>query len=157
MSSDLTAKLTELGSAMQRYQSAVSDFDHETASILGVGGTDLRCLEILLTEPDAEITPRVIAERLGLTTGSVTTMLDRLERVGYVTRTRHASDRRKVLIHAEEAVRQRSASIMGPLLAESATDVTAHFTGDELETVRRFIERATAVQERQTARLRAGR
>jgi DNA-binding MarR family transcriptional regulator len=160
MSSELTVKLNELGLAMQRYQSAVSDFDREVAGILGVGDTDLRCLEILLAEPagggDAqeEITPRVIADRLGLTTGSVTTMLDRLERAGYVTRTRHASDRRKVLIRAEPGVRARAESMIGPLLEESASDVTTHFTDAELDVVHRFIARATTVQEHQIARLR---
>lgn len=160
MSSELTVKLNELGLAMQRYQAAVSDFDREIAGLLGIGGTDLRCLEILLAQPAEaeegdEITPRVIADRLGLTTGSVTTMLDRLERAGYVTRTRHATDRRKVLVRAQPAVRSRAESMIRPLLEQSHADVTAHFTAAELETVQRFIARATVLQDAQTARLRA--
>ncbi len=39
-----------------------------------------------------------LAQRIGLTTGSVTTLLDRLEGRGYLRRTRPSSDRRTVLI-----------------------------------------------------------
>jgi len=42
--------------------------------------------------------PGVIAERLLITSGSVTSLIDTLERSGYVERRRHPSDRRKVLV-----------------------------------------------------------
>lgn len=70
---------------MQAYQSAVDDFDRELARLMGVNETDLRCLEILFAVE--EITPRELSRQLGLTTGSVTTMLDRLEKLAYLTRT----------------------------------------------------------------------
>ncbi len=157
MSNDLTLKTQAVGEAIQRYQAAVDDFDRETARILGVNATDLRCLEILVTEPEAEITPRTIASRLRLTTGSVTTMLDRLEQAGYVTRTRHETDKRKVLVHATEAVRERTWGIIGPLVRDGEADVIAHFSADELDAVARFLIRATALQERHTERLARGR
>jgi DNA-binding MarR family transcriptional regulator len=74
-----------LGAAVQAYQSAVDDFDRELARLMGVNETDLRCLEILFAVE--EITPRELSRQLGLTTGSVTTMLDRLEKLAYLTRT----------------------------------------------------------------------
>src|SRR3954451_13035821 len=154
MSNDLTIKSQAVGRAMQRYQSVVDDFDREMARILGVNGTDVRCLELLITSPANEVTPGDIAAHLNLTAGSVTTMLDRLERVGYVTRSRHGSDRRKVLIEATPQVTQLAGSMIGPLLQDANTDVISHFTTVQLDTVEQFITRATEVQRRHVARLR---
>ena len=153
MSNTLNIKEQRLGSVMQRYQAAVDDFDREMARLLGVNGTDLRCLEVLIGA-EGEITPRIIADRLGLTTGSVTTMLDRLERAGYLTRAPHPDDRRKVVVEATGAARRRAWEMVGPLIEESADAVTRDFTDAELDVVEKFITRATALQERHTARLR---
>ncbi len=154
MSSDLMLKILEVGLAMQEYQAAVDDFDREMARILRVNSTDLRCLEILMSDPDAEITPRTIAERLGLTTGSVTTMIDRLERAGYLARAPHADDRRKTLVRITAAGRERAWSLLEPLLEASTADVAEHFDVDELDVVHRFVTRATALQQQHVARLR---
>ena len=95
MSSDIAA---EVGPAVQAYQASVSDFDREVARVLGVGSTDLACLELVLGADG--VSPRDVATALGLTTGSVTTMVDRLEKRGYVTRHPHPDDGRKVLVRA---------------------------------------------------------
>lgn len=153
MSSDLSVKAQAVGAAMQSYQAAVADFDRETARILGVNNTDLRCLEMLIGA-EGEVTPRTLADHLGLTTGSVTTMLDRLERAGYVARSPHPDDRRKVVVVATDGAKERALAMIMPLVEESATEVIRHFTDAELDAVQRFTTRATALQERHTARLR---
>lgn len=153
MSSDLAIKINSVGHAVQVYQAAVEDFDRATAGILGVNGTDLRCLEFLITEPDAEITPRIIASRLRLTTGSVTTMLDRLDRAGYISRTRHAEDKRKVIVRATEKVQERAWAMIRPLVEEGEAEIAAAFSPAELDVVERFITQATALQYRHTERL----
>lgn len=148
MSSEFSDRVDSVGRVVQAYQSAVDDFDREAARILGINATDLRCLEVLLAEADSEVTPRVIADRLNLTTGSVTTMLDRLERAGYVTRERHTGDRRKVIVRATPEVTKHSWSMIGPMIEDSYSDVTSHFTTDELGVVERFLHRATVLQEK---------
>lgn len=155
MSSDLSVKGDSVGPAIQRYQSAVDDFDRETARLLGVNATDLRCLELLLDDTETDVTPRTIADRLALTTGSVTTMLDRLERAGYVIRIRHEIDRRKVLVQATPTARQRTWELIGPLLDDASQEVVAQFSAEELATVERFITRATTTQLKHVTRLRA--
>ena len=154
MSNNLTIKRQSVGFALQRYQSSVNDFDREMARLLRINSTDLRCLEILISEPDTDIIPRTIADRLGITTGSVTTMLDRLEGAGYITRIRHGSDRRKVLIQATPTAQDRVWSMISPVLEDGTADVVEHFTIDELDVVERFITRATDVQGRHVDRLR---
>ena len=154
MSNDLTVKSQSVGRALQRYQSVVDDFDREMARILGVNGTDVRCLELLITNTGDEVTPRDIATHLNLTAGSVTTMLDRLERVGYVTRSRHASDRRKVLVEATPQVTELAWSRMSPMLDDANGEVISHFTLDQLDTIEQFVTRATELQRRHVELLR---
>src|SRR5262245_57584956 len=46
------------------------------------------------------LTPGELGVRLSLTSGSVTALIDRLERLGWAERTPHPDDRRKVLVRS---------------------------------------------------------
>ena len=71
-------------------------FQQAIADRLGLNTTDLMCLSFLSdTEP---LTAGQLAEATGLTTGSVTVMIDRLEKAGYVQRERDPTDRRRVIV-----------------------------------------------------------
>jgi len=65
-------------------------------SRFGLGPTDMKCLDLARDEPD--LTPGRLAEITGLSTSAVTSAVDRLEKRGFVERTRDAADRRKVII-----------------------------------------------------------
>jgi DNA-binding MarR family transcriptional regulator len=67
----------------------------------GISTLDLHALEHL--EQSGPLTPRALERRLGLTSGAVTALIDRLERVGWVARAPHPSDRRSVLVGLSEA------------------------------------------------------
>lgn len=64
----------------------------------GMSGTDLDALEHL--EADGPLTQRDLGDRLSLTSGAVTMLVDRLEKAGWVHRRPHPSDRRYVLPRA---------------------------------------------------------
>jgi DNA-binding MarR family transcriptional regulator len=70
--------------------------DHAASQRLGLGGTDARFLTLL--EIYGPLTPGRLAALTGLTTGSVTGVIDRLERAGFVGRERDGLDRRKVRV-----------------------------------------------------------
>ena len=143
-----------LGEAVRGYQAAVDDFDRELARTLHVNETDLRCLEILLQElPEAS--PSQLAERLGLTTGSVTTLLDRLEKAGYLSRAAHPTDRRKTIVRATPAFQQRAFGLIGPLVVEGEQMIAGAYTPSQVDVIVDFMVRATALQRRHTERLRA--
>ena len=142
-----------LGAAVQAYQAAVDDFDREVARLLGINATDARCLEILLQEASGA-TPRELADRLGLTTGSATTMLDRLEKVGYVTRSAHPSDRRKLLVHATATARERAFELIGPLVDDGERTLLSRYSAEQLELITEFLTRAAELQREHVARLR---
>jgi len=51
------------------------------------------------------LTPRVISERIYITTGTMTSILDTLERRGFVRRMPHSDDRRKTLVDITDEAR----------------------------------------------------
>jgi DNA-binding MarR family transcriptional regulator len=62
----------------------------------GIGATDLRALSFLAGHEAA--TPKLAAEHLGLTTGAMTTLIDRIEKAGLVKRSPHPTDRRSLVL-----------------------------------------------------------
>jgi DNA-binding MarR family transcriptional regulator len=154
MSSEkLDALRQQLGRDDQAYQAAVNDFDTAAARVLGVNPTDLRCLEILLAQPTA--LPSQLSEQLGLTSGSITTMLDRLQQQGYLTRTPDPTDRRKVLVRATPKATQKVwVELYQPLVAEGFQGI-AHYSPAELAVVSDYLRRGQQLHQRHLTRLRA--
>ena len=86
----------EIRSAVLRLVAQVTLDEHVALQRLGLGGTDVRFLTLL--DIHGPMTPGRLATLTGLTTGSVTGVIDRLERAGFVGRERDGTDRRKVIV-----------------------------------------------------------
>ncbi len=125
--------------------------DQAVADRLGINLTDLRCLDVL--DQRGRCTAGEIAAALGLSTGAVTTLLDRLGRVGYVERVRDEADRRRVHVELTEAARRNVGQFYKPL-AEEAAALMARYDAVELELLRGFLRGDLALQTRHTARIR---
>lgn len=69
---------------------------HAAAETSHLNPTDFQCLVLLRL--GAPLSPGEIAARLKLATGTVTSVVDRLERQGLVQRDRHPDDRRRVVV-----------------------------------------------------------
>ncbi|CAA9490103.1 MAG: hypothetical protein AVDCRST_MAG85-1175, partial [uncultured Solirubrobacteraceae bacterium] len=94
--------IDELSRACRAWGIENSRFDHAVARRLGISPADLHALELL--EFSGGLTPGQLAERLQLTSGSVTALADRLERLGLVERRPNPKDRRSnVLCLAPQA------------------------------------------------------
>jgi DNA-binding MarR family transcriptional regulator len=141
-----------LGETVRALQASVDALDEAVAEYLGVNRTDLRCLDILLQL--GATTPGQLAARLGLTTGSVTAMLDRLERLGYLARSPDPDDRRKLVVRPTAEAGRVAGEIYGPL-AEAGARSVAGYTVAELELLVDFVRRSTVLQEEHLARIRA--
>jgi len=75
---------------------ASDSYRRALATAVGVSVTEVTALEELRL--DGPLTPSELTRRLGLTSPSVTSLLDRLEVAGLVVRQRHPADRRSVLV-----------------------------------------------------------
>jgi DNA-binding MarR family transcriptional regulator len=143
--------IAELGAAFQAQQRAVDGLDEAVANYLGVNRTDLRCLDVLLAQGSA--TPGYLAAAVGLTTGSVTTMLDRLEGLGYLQRTPDPADRRRVEVRPTAEAINAAARLYGPLVQDGQRDL-ARYTMAELELFLDFLQRDRPRQEAHAERIR---
>lgn len=142
--------LAGLGQVMQAYQRAIDVLDQRVADRLGLNRTDMRCLELLFApEP---LSPGELATAAGLTTGGVTTAIDRLERAGYVTRERDSADRRRVTVHPTDQARRVVAEIYGPIVAEGDAHL-ARYDDATLDHMIEFLTFATDQQHRHADRL----
>jgi DNA-binding MarR family transcriptional regulator len=110
----------------------------------GLHPTDLRALIALLDTARAEqsMTPGRLGEQLGLNSAGTTTLLDRLERLGLVRRTRDTADRRRVLVGVEPQAVDLGWSFFGPTVDTLLTAMNT-FTPAELATVERFLDAMT--------------
>src|SRR5215468_1519644 len=73
----------------------------EAAEEVGMNPSDLGCLCLLLLHGPSPAGR--LAELLGLTTGAVPGVIDRLERAGFARRVVEPTDRRKVIVVPDEA------------------------------------------------------
>ncbi|MER5885679.1 MarR family winged helix-turn-helix transcriptional regulator [Streptomyces sp. NPDC001941] len=89
--------MDELTTQSRRYMASYALFNQAVADHLRLHPTDLQCLNLLSLE-EGPVTTGRIAEMTGLTTGSATRLVDRLERTGWVTRERDSEDRRRVFV-----------------------------------------------------------
>ncbi len=87
---------------------------------------------------------KVIADRLLVSTASMSSLLDTLERRGLVVRDSHPHDRRKILVHLTEPG-YALVDAMLPIVQGAATDVFATLTTIERE---QFVELLGRVQRR---------
>ncbi len=86
----------ELLGEVRGSQSATARFDQAVADAVGLNRTDMRIIDALDQEGPAPAGR--LAELTGLSSGAMTTALDRLERAGYARRVRDQADRRRVLV-----------------------------------------------------------
>lgn len=126
-------------------------YEEALAERLGMNVTDLRCLELVIDEPG--LTPGVMAERSGLTTGAVTGVLDRLERQGYVRRTSDPNDRRRAVIQPTPATDEVSAAVKR--LDQTLDGLLTGFSADQRGAIRSFLEATAAAVSAETETLRA--
>jgi len=127
----------EIMGSLVRFIASVVLNNHAVAQQLGLGPTDSQFLTLL--DVHGPLTPGRLAELTGLTSGTVTGVVDRLEKAGFVRRDRDATDRRKVIVQRdEEATTER----MAPQYAEHGRHVLALLdrrTPAELRTIADFL------------------
>ncbi|HMK98530.1 MAG TPA: MarR family transcriptional regulator [Acidimicrobiales bacterium] len=129
---DLAASLQRFGLERDRMRAAL-------ARHAGISATDLDALEHL--EADGPLTQRDLGERLSITSGAVTMLVDRLEAACWVVRRPHPDDRRYTLIELSA-----QAAAQGPAgLATYHASIQALVTGvpsDKRRAIAAFLQAA---------------
>jgi DNA-binding HxlR family transcriptional regulator len=138
--------------AMRQTGSTLQLLGQLAAERIGVNATDLNCLNIVaLTGP---MTAGELARQTGLTTASITGVLDRLEEGSFVRRERDPKDRRRVIVNLNPGPALREIGpAFGPLVM-AWRDAAASYSDDELRLLLEFQQRFLGIVRDQLGRLR---
>jgi len=153
MSKERERLLRELEQESRRSTLDGLHFFQAVAERSGMNLTDLQCLAILTSA--GPVTAGQLAETMGLTTGAVTGVINRLERAGYVLREKDPADGRRVVVRPiGENLERVGAGFFGS--QEEALDaLTSGYEERDLALLLDFVRRANAITRDEIFRIRA--
>lgn len=126
-------------------------FHQLAAQSLGLFYTDLKSADLLFEY--GPMTAGELGKKTGLSTGSVTALIDRLEHAGYVKRENDPNDRRRVIIVPIKESRQHIKKLFSTL-SDSAVALCKQYTPEELETIFGFFKKSTDLLDAEIDRMR---
>ena len=126
--------------SMRELSIQLSLLNHQVGAHLELRDVDLGCLDTIAR--NGPLSPSALARRAGLHPATVTGILDRLERGGWVARESDPSDRRAVLVRA---LRDRNAEVFRLYAGMNASidQILAGYTASELDVLAGFLRRTT--------------
>jgi DNA-binding HxlR family transcriptional regulator len=138
--------------AVRRAGSIMQLLGQVSADRIGINATDLNCLNIVALT--GHMTAGELARQTGLSTASITGVLDRLEEGGFVRRVRDPHDRRRVIVELGGGPGIRE---IGPTFApvvQAWRAAAADYSDDELRLLLEFQGKLEEIMRAQLARLR---
>ncbi|AOS62022.1 MarR family winged helix-turn-helix transcriptional regulator [Actinoalloteichus hymeniacidonis] len=138
---DDTERSGRILDGLRAFGANYTEFTDRFAAWLGLHSTDARALvEILYAEDKGTpLSPTRLSERLALTTGATTNLLNRLERLGHIVRTREQADRRAVTLRSSKEIEAPAREFFGPL-AVHLDALVAQYPPEQLDQFERFLD-----------------
>lgn len=132
-----TAALKE---SLRELRNQLSLLNHQVGGRLKLKDIDLDCLELISSA--GPLSPSALARRAGLHPATVTGILDRLQRGGWIARERDpdAADRRAVTVRAVPGRTQELFRVYSGM-SSAMDDLCAGYTEDELMLIAGFLRR----------------
>jgi DNA-binding MarR family transcriptional regulator len=126
--------------SLRELSNQLSLLNHHVGTHVALKDVDLDCLELI--NRHGTLNPGALARRAGLHPATMTGILDRLERGGWVARERDPDDRRAVLVRVR---RDRAAELFGLYAGMNASmdQLCAGYSDTELELLADFLRRTT--------------
>ncbi|XOK61131.1 MarR family winged helix-turn-helix transcriptional regulator [Paenibacillus elgii] len=127
-------------------------FHQAVAEGLGLNSTDHKCLDLILR--NQPISAGKLSDLTGLTTGTVTGVIDRLEKAGYVFREKDQDDRRKVMIRVH--TKKAESEIMSQLesFGQSMKAMLEQYDNEQIKFLFDFFERSRNIIQNETLKLK---
>jgi DNA-binding MarR family transcriptional regulator len=131
----------------------LSLLNHQVGTHLDIRDVDLDCLDLIARF--GPLSPSALARRAGLHPATMTGILDRLERAGWVSRERDPADRRAVTVSAR---RERAGELLGLYagMNGSMDRLCAGYGEEELSLLADFLHRTAEAGRRATEELAGG-
>jgi DNA-binding MarR family transcriptional regulator len=146
LSNAIKESLRELGNQL-------SLLNHQVGTQVDLKDVDLDCLDLISRH--GPLSPSALARRAGLHPATMTGILDRLERGGWVARERDPSDRRAVAVRA---LRGRNAELLRLYSGMNASmdQLCAGYGEAELQLLADFLQRTANAGQDATEELAGG-
>ena len=129
--------------ALREVTRAAIDVDYAIARRLGLRPMDYNALSHIFGNA-GELSPRHVSTRLGISTGSASELLDRLERAGHIERHRSRDDRRRVTLMPTPLAVEHVLSQLAPLIT-ALDELAAEYTPEQGEIITEYLRRAVQI------------
>jgi DNA-binding MarR family transcriptional regulator len=124
---------------------------HQTiADKLKLNATDYKCYDFI--NQTGAVTAGQLSKLTGLTTGSTTALIDRLENYGYIKRDNDPNDRRRVLIKPLHQIKENNNSVFASL-SSAITELCSRYNEEELDLVLDFLTNMDSILLKETEKL----
>jgi DNA-binding MarR family transcriptional regulator len=130
----------EIKDSLRDLRGQLALLNHQIGARLELKDVDLDCLDLISRH--GPLSPSALARRAGLHPATMTGILDRLERGGWITRDRDPDDRRAVAVRAR---RDRGAEVFRLYAGMNSKldELCAGYSDDQLELLADFLRRTT--------------
>jgi DNA-binding MarR family transcriptional regulator len=143
---------TQIKDSLRDLRNQLSIFNRQVGAHLELKDVDMDCLDLI--NRHGPLSPTAVARVTGLHPATVTGILDRLERAGWVARERDPADRRAVTVRAR---RDRNPELYQLLsgMNSSMDEICADYDEAQLELLATFLRRTTEAGQDATQELAA--
>lgn len=143
-------RVTEVQSGLREVRMELAALNHRVRAHAGLQDVDLDCLDVIVRH--GPLGPSALARHLGVHAATMTGILNRLEKGGWVTREPDPADRRAVLLQAAQA---RLGEIFGLYAGMTAAmeELCADYSDQELDLIGAFLRQVADAGRRSTADL----
>jgi DNA-binding MarR family transcriptional regulator len=132
--------ITEVRGALREARNQLSVFNRQVGARLELKDVDMDCLDLINLH--GPLSPTALARRANLHPATMTGILDRLERSGWIVRERAESDRRAVVVRALKTRNPELFGLLSPM-NRAFEQICTDYTDAELELVAGFLRRVT--------------
>ena len=141
---------TAIRDSLRELRIQLALLNYRVGSQVELKDADLDMLDML--DAYGPLSPSALARRAGMHPATMTGVLDRLERGGWIARERDPEDRRAVLVRV---VRDRDGELLGHYtgLSRSMNKLLAGYSDEELEVIADFMRRTAEAGRRATDEL----
>jgi DNA-binding MarR family transcriptional regulator len=139
--------------ALREVRSQLALFNRQVGARLELRDVDLDCLDLI--NGQGSISPTALAHRAGLHPATLTGILDRLERAGWIARERATGDRRAVTLRSRP---DRLGEMYGLLagMSSAVDELCAGYSPAELALLADFLDRLASAGRDATEALAPG-
>jgi DNA-binding MarR family transcriptional regulator len=131
---------TEIRNSLRDLRVQLSMLNRQVGAHLELKDVDMDCLDLI--NRHGPLSPTAVARRAGLHPATMTGILDRLERAGWVARERDPADRRAVVVRAlPDRGRELYRLLSG--MTTAVDRICADYDEEQLALLSTFLRRAT--------------